>query len=385
MSGPLTGVKVLELAALGPAPFACMMLADMGADVVRIDRVQSQASAARPPSDLLTRDRGPADLLARGRRSACVDLKHADGLATVRRLIESSDVLVEGWRPGVAERLGIGPDDCRARNERLVYARMTGWGQNGPYAANAGHDLNYIALAGALHHMGRVGQAPTPPLNLIADFGGGGMYLAFGITAALVERATSGRGQVVDAAMVDGVASLMTLWANYDLGPRGTNLLDTGAPFYEVYECADGEYVSIASVESQFYAQLRQVLDLDGPEWDDQGDSKHWAERKEDLAQIFRTRSRDEWCQRLEQNPDLCFAPVLSMPEAARHPHNIARGTFVEFAGVVQPAPAPRFSRTVPKLERAPSHAGSHTDEVLAERGFSVEEIHALRSAGVVG
>ena len=374
MSGPLSGTKVLELAGIGPGPFACMMLADMGADVVRIDRAQSVRDAQGRPS---------GDLLARGRRSVGVDLKQPDGVETVLRLVQDADVLVEGYRPGVAERLGVGPDDCLARNPRLVYGRMTGWGQDGPYAPMAGHDINYIALAGALHHFGRAGDKPTPPINLVGDFGGGGMLLAFGIASALVERATSGKGQVVDAAMVDGSAVLMTMFMNMGLGPRGTNLLDTGAPYYDTYECADGGYVSIGSLEPQFYAELRRLVGLDGPEWDDQGDRESWPARKDDLAAIFRTRTRDEWCALLE-GTDVCFAPVLSLQEAPQHPHNAARGTFVESHGVLQPAPAPRFSRTAPALDRPPSHPGGHTDEVLAERGFTADEIAKLRDAGAV-
>ncbi|MGA7419121.1 MAG: CaiB/BaiF CoA-transferase family protein [Acidimicrobiales bacterium] len=371
-NGPLSGVRVLELAGIGPAPFAAMMLADMGADVVRVDRA-STVQINPPPS---------RDLLSRGRRSVGVDLKHPAGVETVLQLVEGNDVLIEGFRPGVAERLGIGPDVCRERNPRLIYGRMTGWGQTGPYADVAGHDINYIALAGALESIGRTGQPPTPPLNLVGDFGGGGMLLVFGIACALVERATSGMGQVVDAAMVDGSALLMTLFRTIDLGPRGTNMLDGGSPFYDAYECADGAYVSIGSIEPQFYAELRRLLGLDSPEWDAQNDRSSWPDRKDDLTAIFRTRTRAEWCELLEHT-DVCFAPVLSLDEAPKHPHNRARETFAEHHGIIQPTPAPRFSRTPGALDRPPVHPGKHTDEVLSEC-FGPDEIADLRAAGAV-
>jgi alpha-methylacyl-CoA racemase len=312
-----------------------------------------------------------------------VDLKQERGVETVLRLVESSDVLIEGFRPGVAERLGVGPDVCLARNPRLVYGRMTGWGQDGPYADAAGHDINYIALAGALEPIGRAGQPPTPPLNLIGDFGGGGMLLAFGIAAALVERAASGRGQVIDAAMVDGAALLMAMARSTPSGPRGTNMLDTGAPFYDVYECADATYVSVGSIEPQFYAELRRLLDLSGPEWDDQFDREGWPARKVDLAAIFRTRTRAEWCELLEHT-DVCFAPVLSIEEAPLHPQNVARSTFVRHHDLVQPATAPRFSRTPAALGAPPCLPGQDTDDVLADRGFGADEIDALRKIGAV-
>jgi len=373
MAGPLSGIRVIELAGIGPGPFAGMMLADMGADVVRIDRAQS----VRPGS-------GPSrDLLGRGRRSVGVDLKHPDGIETVLRLVEWSDVLIEGFRPGVAERLGVGPDDCLARNPRLVYGRMTGWGQDGPYAHAAGHDINYIALAGALEPIGRAGGPPVPPLNLVGDFGGGGMVLAFGIAAALVERATSGKGQVIDAAMVDGAAVLMAFFRMFDLGPRGTNMLDSGAPYYDTYECADGKYVSIGSIEPQFYAELRSLLGLDDPRWEAQNDQSQWPALKEELVAQFKTRTRDEWCELLEHT-DVCFAPVLSLDEAPTHPHNVARQTFADVNGMVQPNPAPRFSRTPATLDRPPARAGDHTDEVLTELGLSTDEVAKLRDAGAV-
>ena len=369
MSGPLTGVRVVELAGIGPGPFAGMMLADMGADVVRVDRPGALGSSR--------------DVLARGRRSIAVDLKHPDGADTVLRLVDAADVLIEGYRPGVAERLGVGPDECLARNPRIVYGRMTGWGQDGPYAQAAGHDINYIALAGALESIGRAGERPTVPLNLVGDFGGGGMLLAFGVCAALVERATSGKGQVIDAAMVDGAALLMGFFRITPQGPRGTNLLDSGAHFYDVYECADGQYVSIGSIEPQFYAELRRLLGLDDPKWDAQNDQEAWPSLKEDIAAVFRTRPRDEWCALLEHT-DVCFAPVLSLEDAPAHPHNVARGTFVDVGGMVQPAPAPRFSRTPAAVERPPSKPGAHTHEVLIEAGFGPDDIAKLRDTGAI-
>jgi alpha-methylacyl-CoA racemase len=301
--------------------------------------------------------------------------------------VEHADALIEGFRPGVTERLGLGPDVCLARNPRLVYGRMTGWGQDGPYAQGAGHDINYIALAGCLAHIGRRGEAPTPPINLVGDFGGGGMLLAVGVLAALLEASRSGRGQVVDAAMVDGAALLMTAFhAPTALGSwreRGTNRIDTGSHFYDVYECADGEYVSIGSIEPQFYAELRRLAGLDGPEWDAQGDRKRWPELKERIAEVFRTKTRDEWCKIMDAT-DVCFAPVLTIPEAYEHPHNVARNTFVESGGFRQPAPAPRFSRTAPEIAGPPAHPGQHTDDVLARFGFSEEDVAQLRESGAV-
>ena len=373
MTGPLHGIRVLELGGIGPGPFAAMVLADLGADVVRIDRPTATTATAA----------APRDLLARGRRSVVVDLKHPGGVEVVLRLAESSDALIEGFRPSVAERLGVGPDVCLARNARLVYGRMTGWGQEGPYAARAGHDINYIALAGALEAIGRAEQPPTPPLNLVGDFGGGGMLLALGVACALVERASSGAGQVVDAAVVDGVALLTTMFHGIPMGPRGTNALDGAAPYYDVYECADGRYVAIGAVEPEFYAELRRVLGLDEPEWEEQRDRSRWSDRKAELGALFRTRTRDEWCKVFD-DVDACFAPVLSLDEAPHHPHNMARGTFLEREGVVQPAPAPRFSRTPGLLDRPPPRPGAHTDEVLSERGFRPDELAGLRAEGVI-
>ena len=381
MSGPLSGIKVVEIAGIGPGPFCAMLLADMGADVLRVDRAQvvSGGSADSPSMDLLNR----------GRRSIGVDLKQADGVETVLRLVEQADALLEGFRPGVAERLGIGPEDCMARNPKLVYGRMTGWGQDGPYAPTAGHDINYIALAGALDPIGRAGQAPVPPLNLVGDFGGGGLILAYGIACALVESKSSGQGQVVDAAMVDGAAVLTTFihglramgfWTD----ERGANLLDTGAHFYDVYECSDSKYVSIGSIEPQFYAELLRLTGVEGEDLPYQMDRSQWPTMKEKFAALFKTKTRDEWCQILESSPDVCFAPVLSMAEAPSHPHNQARETFVDVAGVMQPAPAPRFSRTPGAIRRPPPHAGQHTDEALADWGFSADEITKLREAGAI-
>ncbi|MHB1854398.1 MAG: CaiB/BaiF CoA transferase family protein, partial [Acidimicrobiales bacterium] len=341
VSGPLAGVRVLEVAGIGPGPFAAMMLSDMGAEVIRVDRAQSVRGG--DPSH------PPADIMNRGRRSIGLDLKHPDGVETLLRLVESADALIEGFRPGVAERLGIGPEECLERNPALVYGRMTGWGQEGPYAPMAGHDINYIALSGTLHSIGRAGGPPVPPLNLVGDFGGGGMLLAFGVACALVEAANSGQGQVVDAAMVDGAAVLATfihgltsmgLWQE----ERGTNLLDTGAHFYDVYETADGRYVSIGSIEPQFYAELLRLTGLDSdPEMAGQMDRSRWPVLKDRLAGVFKTKTRDEWCELME-GTDVCFAPVLAPSEAPDHPHNVARGTFVEVAGIRQPGPAPRFS-----------------------------------------
>jgi alpha-methylacyl-CoA racemase len=381
MSGPLEGIRIVELAGIGPGPFAAMLLADMGADVIRIDR----AGAVRTPAP----SRPSADLMNRGRRSVGVDLKNPEGVEAVLRLVEQSDALIEGFRPGVTERLGLGPDVCMARNPGLVYGRMTGWGQDGPYATVAGHDINYIALSGTLAAIGRHGEAPTPPLNLVGDFGGGGMFLAFGVACALVERGRSGQGQVVDAAMVDGAALLSTMFHSLvQLGTwkeeRGTNLLDTGAPFYDVYECSDGRYVSIGSIEPQFYAELLQLSGLgEEPDLPDQMDQAQWPAMKERVAAIFRTKSRDEWCAVME-GTDVCFAPVLAMTEAPHHPHNVARGTFVNVGGFTQPAPAPRFSRTPGSIDRPPAHPGQHTDEALSSWGFDASEIDKLRATGAI-
>src|SRR3954451_22683162 len=377
--GPLAGIKVIELAGIGPGPFAAMLLSDMGAEVVRIDRAQS----VRPASD-----RPSADLLNRGRRSIGVDLKHPEGVETVLRLVEQADALIEGFRPGVSERLGLGPDVCLARNPRLVYGRMTGWGQEGPLAHAAGHDINYIALAGALAHFGRVGQPPTPPINMVGDYGGGGMFLAFGVVCGILEARGSGVGQVVDAAMVDGAAYLMgAIWGLRGIGmfeeERGTNLLDTGSPFYDVYETADGEWVSIGSIEPQFYAQL---LELTGVQHDDlppQMDRDGWPILRERLTKVFAQRTRAEWAQLLE-GTDVCFAPVLPMSEASAHPPLAARRAIVEHDGMEQPAPAPRFSRTEAEIQGPAPLPGADTDAVLASFGFTDDEIAGLHGSGAV-
>ncbi|MDH3210944.1 MAG: CoA transferase [Myxococcales bacterium] len=378
--GPLAGVKMIEFAGIGPGPFAAMMLADMGAEILRIDRSQN-AIGLDPANPSL-------DLLARGRRSVAVDLKQPAALAAVLRLVDRADALLEGFRPGVMERLGLGPDVCLERNPRLVYGRMTGWGQEGPLAQAAGHDINYIALAGALESIGRRGEAPMPPLNLVGDFGGGGMLLAFGIVCALFEREQSGLGQVVDAAMVDGAAVLMTIFhgalqSGWWKPERGTNMLDTGSHFYDVYETRDGGYVSIGSIEPQFYAELLEKTGLAGEDLPPQMSRSHWAGMKERLAAIFKEKTRDEWCEIMEGS-EVCFAPVLSMTECQEHPHIRARGTFVEVAGASQPAPAPRFGRSKPQISRPPPHAGQHSDEALADWGFSGQEIAALREAKAV-
>ena len=378
--GPLTGIKVLEFAGIGPGPFCGMMLADMGADVVRIDRaVHGQG-----------RDMGraPIDVLARGRRSVAVDLKSKQGIAVVLRLVEQADVVLEGFRPGVMERLGVGPDVCLAHNPRLVYGRMTGWGQEGPMAQAAGHDINYIALAGALEPIGRKGQKPTPPLNLVGDFGGGGMLLAFGIAAALVERGSSGKGQVIDAAMVDGASTLMGFFHGMAAmggwpGERGTNILDTGAHYYETYETMDGLYISLGSIEPQFYAELIEKLGLDPQTLPAQNDRSQWPAMKDRFETIFKAKTRDEWCALME-GTDICFAPVLSLKEVAKHPHLVHRSTYVEHHGLVQPAPSPRFSRTPPALGRPAPRPGEHTEDVLASYGFKQDEIERLRESKAI-
>jgi alpha-methylacyl-CoA racemase len=382
MAGPLTGYRIIEIAGIGPGPFAAMMLADMGAEVIRIERAQ----AVRGPAP----DTPYFDVMQRGRRNVAIDLKHPDGVATLLDLIEHADGLIEGFRPGVMERLGVGPDVCLARNPKLVYGRMTGWGQDGPYAAAAGHDINYISLAGALAHMGRSGEGPTPPLNLVGDFGGGGMFLAFGVVCALLDAQRGGVGQVVDTAMVDGASTLMSMfWAFkavglFDEKNRGTNLLDTGAHFYDVFRCADGEYVSIGSIESQFYAELLRLTGLDSdPEFSHQMDKSQWPHLKIRLAEVFASKTRAEWCEIMEMT-DVCFAPVLTMSEASQHPHNVARHTFIDIAGVTQPAPAPRFSRSVPAVPTPPAHPGQHTREVLADWGVPSDRIELLIAARAV-
>jgi alpha-methylacyl-CoA racemase len=377
---PLDGVRVIELAGIGPVPFAGMLLSDLGADVVRVDRPATVAGAdpTRPSQDPM----------GRGKRSVGVDLKHPDGAATVLRLMTGADVLVEGFRPGVTERLGVGPEPCLAANPKLVYGRMTGWGQEGPLAQDAGHDIDYLAVAGVLGHIGRAGAPPTPPINLVADFGGGANMLVVGVLAALVEAGRTGRGTVVDAAMVDGAALLMApFWAARASGfwtdERGTNLLDSGAPYYDVYRSSDGLEVGVAAIEPQFFAALLEVLDLDPAAVPPQDDRARWPELRAAIDAAIGTRPRAEWLERAE-GTDACIAPVLTMGEAAQHPHLRARGTIIERDGVPQPAPAPRFSATPAELDRSPCVPGQHTDEVLEEAGFSAAEIEDLRGAGSV-
>ena len=340
--GPLSGKRIVEIAGIGPGPFCAMLLADLGAEVVRVDRA-SAVPDTMPDSPNL-------DLLNRGRRSVGVNLKTPEGIETVLKLVQNSDALIEGFRPGVAERLGIGPKECLARNPKLIYGRMTGWGQEGTYSSMAGHDINYIALSGVLGMIGREGEKPVPPVNLVGDFGGGGMLLALGICAALVEVARSGEGQVIDAAMTDGSALLSTMMHSFKAmgiwGDRGTNLLDTGAPFYDVFECADGEYISIGSIEPQFYSELLRITGIDQSENPKQMDRTKWAEMNLKISDVIKEKTRLEW-EELMEGTDVCFAPVLSMDEAYEHPHNKERNTFIEVAGVMQPAPAPRFSRTL--------------------------------------
>ena len=393
--GPLTGVRVIEMQGIGPAPFCGMMLSDMGAEVVRIDRagnVQASPTQASPDSASPTQASPaapPIDVLARGRRSLAIDLKNPDGVEVVLRLIETADGLIEGFRPGVMERLGLGPDECAARNPKLVYGRMTGWGQEGPYSQAAGHDINYIALAGALEPIGRQGEAPVPPLNLVGDFGGGGMLLAFGMACALHEAQRSGQGQVVDAAMVDGAATLMAMFHSFRAmgiwnDERGTNMLDTGSHFYDVYECADAKYVSIGAIEPQFYAELLEKTGLDkDPEFAKQMSRSSWPQLKERLVELFLTKTRDQWCEIMEAS-DICFAPVLSLQEAPQHPHNVHRNVFTEIAGVTQPSPAPRFSRTPSATQGAPRHPGQDTDAVLADIGYEPDHIAKLHDCGAV-
>ena len=377
--GPLEGKKIIEIAGIGPGPFCAMVLSDLGAEVIRVDRV-----SAVP-------DEFPAtpgvDLLNRGRKSVAFDLKNQEGIRALLRLVEEADAFIEGFRPGVAERLGIGPEVCLERNPRLVYGRMTGWGQTGPYSNMAGHDINYIALSGVLGTIGREGEPPVPPVNLVGDFGGGGMLLALGICAAFVEVQTSGKGQVVDAAMTDGSALLATMIHTFlsmgVWGDRGTNMLDTGAPFYDVYECADGEYISLGSIEPQFYAELLRITGLDQEELPKQMDRSQWPKMKLKIAETIRSKTRDQWVELME-GTDVCFAPVLSPSEACAHPHNVERETFVEVGGVKQPAPAPRFSRTPGVIDGPPPHPGEHTEEVLSSWGFSENEIQNLRSIDAV-
>ena len=379
--GPLNGVRVIEIASLAPAPFACMVLADLGAEVIRVDR---PTSVGRPAGV----GEASMDPLGRGRRSIGLNLKDPAGVDLLLRLVESADVLVEGFRPGVTERLGFGPEVCLARNPGIVYGRMTGWGQEGPMSGMAGHDINYIAVAGALDPIGRAGERPVPPLNLVGDFGGGGMLLAVGVLAALYERSRSGRGQVVDAAMVDGAALLTSfihglrgqgLWTD----TRGTNLLDTGAPFYDTYETADGLHMSVGALEPQFYAALLRGLGLEDEDLPDQRDRDRWPELRARFTEVFKSRTRAEWTEVFD-GTDACVAPVLNLGEAPAHPHTTARDGFVEVGGLPQPAPAPRFSRTAADPPTPPVRAGEHTDRTLTGLGLSAEEIADLRANGTV-
>jgi alpha-methylacyl-CoA racemase len=376
---PLDGIRVVEIASLAPAPFGCMILSDLGADVLRVDRAEICG----------TRATAPLDPLSRGRRSVGINLKDAAGVELLLRLVASADVLVEGFRPGVAERLGFGPQVCAERNPRLVYGRMTGWGQDGPLAPTAGHDIDYIAISGALSLVGRAGQPPVPPVNLLADFGGGGMLLALGVLAALLERERSGLGQVVDAAMVDGSALLTSFvyglraagaWQD----ARGVNLLDGGAPFYDTYQTADGKYVAVGALEAKFYAELLAGLGLSGADLPPQHDRAGWPVLRARFTEIFLTRTRDEWAEAFAGS-DGCVAPVLSPAEAPGHPHNASRGTFADVGGLVQPAPAPRFGRSAARVPSAPPRPGADTDAVLAELGCTAAEIADMRASGTVG
>jgi alpha-methylacyl-CoA racemase len=371
--GPLKGIRIIEFAGLGPGPFAAMLFADMGADVLRIDR-----KGGRQP--------GKAEIYLRNCKTIALDLKKPEAVEAALKLIEKADALIEGFRPGVMERLGLGPDLCLARNSRLTYGRMTGWGQTGPLSQAPGHDINYIALTGALHAIGDAGGKPVPPLNLVGDFGGGALYLAFGIVCGILEARTSGKGQVVDAAMTDGAASLMSVFygmlaSGYWRDERGVNLLDSGAHFYGTYETKDGKYIAIGSLEPQFYRQLLEKMGITDPEFDAQMERSRWPALKQKLAAVICTKTRDEWDAML-LGGDVCYAPVLSLVEAPKHPHNAARNTFIEVDGVTQPAPAPRFSRTAPEVRHGPSPADSEAG--LSAWGISEEEIAALRVAEAI-
>lgn len=376
--GPLKGIKIVEFAGIGPGPFCAMMLSDMGADIIRLERKDASPRFSEAKFEVLNR----------GRQSAGIDLKHPGGKKAAFRLLEQADALLEGFRPGVMERLGFGPDVCLERNPKLVYGRMTGWGQEGPLSQAAGHDINYISVSGALHAIGRRGERPVPPLNLVGDYGGGGMLLAFGMTCALLEARGSGKGQVVDAAMVDGSAALMAsafgAWSSGTwLDERGVNRLDTGAHFYDAYETADGKYISIGSNEPQFYTLMLEKAGVTDSGFHPQMDAANWPDLKKKLEDVFKTKTRDEWCE-IMLGTDVCFAPVLSLEEAVDFPQNVERNTFVEIDGVTQPAPAPRFSRTTPEIQGPPPMPGENTEEVLGAWGFSSEEIEMLRSQGVI-
>jgi alpha-methylacyl-CoA racemase len=377
--GPLSGLRVVELASIGPGPLCAMLLADLGAEVIRVDR--TEPSGLGVPMDV------KFEVSGRNRRSVALDIKQSAGRDAVLRLIDRADVLIEGFRPGVAERLGLGPEACHARNPGLVFGRMTGFGQTGPLSQAAGHDLNYIALTGALHAIGGKDK-PIPPLNLVGDYGGGALYLAFGILSAIFERSRSGQGQVVDAAMVDGASSLMSIFFGmaasgaWNTLERAANLLDGGSPFYDTYATADAQWVSIGSLEPKFFAELVQRIGLDTSYLKRQYDRRCWPEMRADITRLIAAKTRDEWSALLE-GTDVCFAPVLRIDEVAQHPHAVARGGYIDIGGVTQPAPAPRFSRSQPAHPTAPVKPGTHTDSILAEAGFSADEIAALRAAGV--
>ncbi|MBP7705539.1 MAG: CoA transferase [Caulobacter sp.] len=373
--GPLSGLKIVEFAGIGPGPFCGMLLSDLGADVVRVDRKGGRGGS-------------PADVTSRGRRSVALDLKSPDSIEAVLKLLESADGLIEGFRPGVMERLGLGPDVVLARNPRLAYGRMTGWGQFGPYAKAAGHDMNYIAITGALHAIGTKDK-PVPPLNLVGDFGGGALYLAFGLLAAVISARETGKGQVIDCAMSDGAASLMAMFYGFKAAgmwkddERRANMLDGGAHFYDTYQCSDGKWISIGSIEPQFYALLLEKTGITDPQFQQQMDRGVWDELRGKLAEVIKTRTQAEWCEIMDAT-DVCFAPVLTLDEAPNHPHNAERQTFVTVEGVVQPAPAPRFSATPGAIQGPPPRIGGHNEEALADWGFSGEAIAALKEKGAL-
>jgi alpha-methylacyl-CoA racemase len=372
--GPLNGYTVIELAGIGPAPMGGMMLADMGAEVIRLDRTGGMVMK---------------DVSTRGKKSVAVNLKDPNGLETLLRMVENADVLIDPYRPGVCEKLGIGPSACLARNPKLIFARMTGWGQEGPLAQRAGHDINYIAITGALYAMGRKGEKPVPPLNLVGDMGGGGMLLVNGVLAALLETANSGKGQVIDVAMVDGAAQLMWMFHSFeamglwDATERGSNLLDGGAHFYDTYECADGEYISIGSIEPQFYALLKERAGLAEEDFGAQNDQSQWSVMKKKLTTVIKQKTQAQWSEIME-GTDVCYAPVLNFLDAPKHPANIARNTYIEVDGVVQPAPAPRFGRTPSEVRHGGHDVGQDTGSVLAEMGFGEQELASLRSDGSI-
>lgn len=379
-TGPLAGLKVIEIGSIGPGPFCAMLLADLGADVIRVDRVRG-AALVGPNADFST------EVMHRGRQSVAVDLKHPRGHEVVLDLVREADILLEGFRPGVTERLGIGPEDCMALNERLVYGRMTGYGQDGPMAQAVGHDINYVAQSGILSLIGRPGQPPTPPLSLVGDFGGGGLLLALGLVSAAWEAQRSGRGQVVDAAMVDGSALLGAAFHGFVSGgtwetTRGSNIVDSGAPFYDVYETADGKWLAVAAMEAHFYAELLEILEIDPGSLPDQNDTSRWPEMKKIFADAVRTRGRDEWVERAAGRG--CVSAMLEVEEAWSDPHNLARGTFVDIAGITQPSPQPKFSRTPAEVDSPPAAPGEHTLAALTAWGLPSDRIQAWQEAGAI-